>query len=224
MKRVNNAFTLTELLVALGIIGILCAILLPIIFSILPNQNTLMAKRAYYAVQTVVAEMINDETCYPDLTTLGAGKRRVGFYDGLAYVNCTKWNNSAYYTNESGQQNNKFVTIIKDKLDIQTDNGTQFTTKDGMQWAITGMNYTSTNNPNSTAYITIDVNGTEEPNCTKSAAYASAISGKSACPASRTKGMEVFTIGVRADGRLVISPTDTWAMDAVKVSKDITEE
>ncbi len=87
MKRVNNAFTLTELLVALGIIGILCAILLPIIFSILPNQNTLMAKRAYYAVQTVVAEMINDETCYPDLTTLGAGKRRVGFDDGLAYVN-----------------------------------------------------------------------------------------------------------------------------------------
>ena len=38
MKRCNKAFTLTELLVALGVIAVLCAILLPVIFNILPNR------------------------------------------------------------------------------------------------------------------------------------------------------------------------------------------
>ena len=47
MKRFNKAFTLSELLIALGVIGILCAILLPVIFNLMPNQNTMMAKRAY---------------------------------------------------------------------------------------------------------------------------------------------------------------------------------
>ena len=33
-----------------------------------------MAKEHYYAVQTVVAEMINDETCYPDSNNSWCGE------------------------------------------------------------------------------------------------------------------------------------------------------
>lgn len=221
MKRSYNAFTLTELLVALGVIGILCAILLPIIFSILPNQNTIMAKRAYYAVQTVIADMINDEACYPDKTNLSSSVRRVGFDDGFGYINCSEWNGNI---DSEGSAANKFVRIFTSKLDVQEGEGTStFTTKDGMQWAITNIGFGTKNDVDATAYITIDVNGTESPNCTKKASEGSRILGKSE-DGSRTKGFDVFTIGVKADGRLVISSDDTWASDAVKVNKDITAE
>ena len=82
MKRLNNAFTLTELLVALGVIAILCAVLLPVIFNLMPNQNTIMAKRAYYTLQTVVSDMLNDEACYPDRTN-ALDNPRVGLDDGF---------------------------------------------------------------------------------------------------------------------------------------------
>ncbi|MDY6382629.1 MAG: prepilin-type N-terminal cleavage/methylation domain-containing protein, partial [Cyanobacteriota bacterium] len=43
-----GAFTLSELLIALGVIAILTAISMPIIHNLLPDQNVVMAKRAFY--------------------------------------------------------------------------------------------------------------------------------------------------------------------------------
>ena len=96
MKRFNKAFTLSELLIALGVIGILCAILLPVIFNLMPNQNTMMAKRAYYIVQSVVADIINDEACYPDKSSATTADKRLGFDDGYGYSNCTLWGGGAH--------------------------------------------------------------------------------------------------------------------------------
>ena len=67
-NKIKKGFTLAELLIALGVVGILVAILMPVIFSIIPDQNEIMAKKAYYTVQSVVSEMINDGSCYPDQT------------------------------------------------------------------------------------------------------------------------------------------------------------
>ena len=91
MKRLNKAFTLTELLVALGVIAILCAVLLPVIFNLMPNQNIIMAKRAYYSLQTVISEMLNDTACYPDRTN-AVDNPRIGLDDGKGYLGCGPWN------------------------------------------------------------------------------------------------------------------------------------
>ena len=48
MKRFNNAFTLTELLVALGVVAILCAILMPVIFNLIPNQSLAFLEYRFY--------------------------------------------------------------------------------------------------------------------------------------------------------------------------------
>ncbi|MDY6309835.1 MAG: prepilin-type N-terminal cleavage/methylation domain-containing protein, partial [Cyanobacteriota bacterium] len=45
---IKKAFTLSELLIALGVIAILTAISMPIIHNLLPDQNVVMAKRAFY--------------------------------------------------------------------------------------------------------------------------------------------------------------------------------
>ncbi|MDY6309889.1 MAG: prepilin-type N-terminal cleavage/methylation domain-containing protein, partial [Cyanobacteriota bacterium] len=46
-KSKIGAFTLSELLIALGVIAILTAISMPIIHNLLPDQNVVMAKRAF---------------------------------------------------------------------------------------------------------------------------------------------------------------------------------
>lgn len=226
MKRFNNAFTLTELLVALGVVGILCAILLPVIFNLLPNQNTVMAKRAYYLVQSVIADLINDEACYPDLTSATTDKR-VGFDDGAGYPNCRLWGGE-YNTNTintPGNPNTKFVTLFTDKIDLSEDftgSGTgtvKFSTKDGMDWAMTSGGFTSANNPNAKALLVVDVNGKSEPNCGQNST-AEALGNNGSC-ANRTSGWDRYTIEVYADGKIDIA--DQWAKDAVKVNKNISE-
>ena len=96
MKLNKKAFTLTELLIALGVIGVLAAILMPVISNLLPDQNLVMAKRAYYATQNVVSDMINDADCYPDTSKTRYNERskwfkRIGFDDGFKYPNCENW-------------------------------------------------------------------------------------------------------------------------------------
>lgn len=231
MKRFNKAFTLTELLVALGVIGILCAILLPVIFNLLPNQNTIMAKRAYYTVQTVVADLLNDESCYPDKTSANVGDRRVGFDDGYGYVSCNLWGgtkNTATVTTE-GNANTKFVNLFANKIDLVGEDVTgsgsgtvKFSTKDGMDWAMTSGGFGTKDNSNAKAIIVVDVNGTKgEPNCGQNT-YAAALGTTGAKCNGRTSGWDRFAMEVYADGRTNI--LDDWAVQAVKVDKNITEE
>lgn len=87
MKKFSKAFTLTELLIALGVVAVLCAILMPVVNSLRPNQNIIMAKRAYYTVQSIVSELINDDSCYPD-KTLSVSDPRVGFDDYFGMEAC----------------------------------------------------------------------------------------------------------------------------------------
>lgn len=233
MKRLNKAFTLTELLVALGVIGVLCAILLPIIFNIMPNKNTIMAKRAYYTVQTIVSDLINDEACYPDLTSASESEKRVGFDDGFGYPNCSAWGGNDYTAtiDTEGDPNKKFKVLFLDKLgktgiSVAGDN-TTFDTADGLQWAIHTMGYGSKNNKDALALITVDTNGKSSPNCDQAApdgskgSYSSKITGADACT-GRKKGFDRFTMAVFADGKIKINEYDIWAINAVQVDRNIT--
>lgn len=224
MKRLNNAFTLTELLVALGVIGVLCAILLPVIFNLLPNRNTLMAKRAYYTVQTIIADMINDEACYPDLTSVKDSDKRVGFDDGFGYANCAKWGGSDHTEaiNSELSADDKFVVLFKDKLDLkEITPGYTFSTKDGIDWQVHNAGFRdSKNNKNAITLITVDVNGKDKPNCSPSS-HSAVLPDAGDC-SNINKGYDRFTMGVYADGRIQIDNRDTWAINAVNVNRNVT--
>ncbi len=221
-----KAFTLTELLIALAVIGLLIAILLPVIFNLMPDQNALMAKRAYYAVQSIVADMINDEACYPNKTQEAAGEVRVGFDDGYGYADCSKWGgqqNEEYIDKEDA--NSKFLTLFVNKLDLKVDSTgsttdkniildedsseIEFETKDGILWKAQNLDllYTKTN-PSIDLFI--DTNGADKPNCSKNT--------DTGC--TNKKDFDRFTIRIHADGTLDI--LEDWALDAVGINHDIT--
>ncbi len=204
MKKL--AFTLTELIVALGVIGILCAVLLPVIQNLLPNQNVIMAKRAYYVAQETVSDLINDDNCYPDKTLLSADAR-VGFDDGEGYINC-------YAYPAGSSSSSKFMSLFASRLDKSSDlSGGEFTTKDGINWKFTSVDF-KTNDATSYATLVVDVNGEDKPNCGD-------VTNKTNC-SSRKRSFDQFAMKVYADGAIEI--LDEWVKDAVHVNKDMTED
>ena len=218
----KKAFTLTELLIALAVLGLLIAILTPIISNLIPEQNALMAKRSYYAIQTIVGDMLNDEACYPDQTQ-SIYEVRAGFDDGYGYADCVKWGG---VENESSIENEdsatKFITLFKNKLDIKSSDGDDdasatFETRDGILWSIAPD--FQQNNKDSYARIFIDVNGTENPNCAQAGISGNPLHTGSTC-SGRTQDFDVYSVKVYADGKIEID--DDWAIDAVDINKDVT--
>lgn len=218
MMKSNKAFTLTELLVALGVIAILCAILLPVIFNMMPNQNTIMAKRAYYSVQSVVSDLINDESCYPDKTSVITNPR-IGFDDPAGTVNCHLWNETH---TETANAATKFKTLFEDKLGVLPASGAAtdtFSTSDGMDWAFSAANFTSSGKGGS-IMLTVDVNGKNDPNC----GFATELGSGNEC-ADKTNGFDRFQMQIYGNGQIdIVNDTNDWAKNAVKVNRNITSE
>jgi len=65
MKKLRG-FTLTELMIALVVLGILVAVVAPAIMKTRPNKNKMMVKKAYYIAEGVVSDLINNPELYPD--------------------------------------------------------------------------------------------------------------------------------------------------------------
>jgi len=206
MRIKHNAFTLTELLIALGVIGVLTAIVMPIVFGLLPNQNVIMAKRAFYTAETVVSDLLNDNTCYPRILS------RAGFDDGLGYGKCKKYggeDNPSKLNQDNSAE--KFVTLFADRLnlrgDITTSGGKyKFKTSEGLEWEFSNFNFVP-GDADSYSIITVDTNpSSRSANCGEST-----YSGR--CENSKTKDYDKFSMRVYARGKIQI--LDCWAIKAV---------
>lgn len=228
----NRAFTLTELLIALAVIGALIAILLPVISNLMPDQNALMAKRAYYTVQTITSDLLNDEACYPDKTHSVPDDQREGFDDGYGYADCAMWgvysdSDKSIYTDtyiDNEDANSKFLTLFTNKLDLQSNQGNNvvilgdadttypFTTKDKMVWTAQNINLSHSEDNPSIEFV-IDVNGQDKPNCKST-------DDSEGDNCSNKKDFDKFTVKISADGKLEI--LEDWAKKAVGIDFDIT--
>ena len=212
MRIKRNAFTLSELLIALAVIGILTAVMMPIISALLPNQNVIMAKRAFYTTETIISDLINDDHCYPKIST------SVGFDDGLGYGKCKKYggedNPSKKDTNNSSE---KFATLFADKLNLKgemTNSGGKykFKTRDGIEWELSNFNFVQ-GDVNSSSIITVDVNpSSNSPNCGEST-----YSGT--CEGTKKKEYDKFSMRILANGKIQI--LDCWAIKAVMTDQKL---
>ncbi len=219
MKRIKG-FTLTELMVALVVLGVICAAVIPAIVNNNPNQNKIMVKKAYYVFSQMVSDLINNPSLYPA-------------EDGI----CPENNQSGYVGFDCNVSPKKLpvlfakaMNIEGDRIDAEADLKDSYKkssladcfggydscyvieTTDGMKWAFPQDNKFTKGDAKSSTYITVDVNGDKSPNCYQNS---------EACK-DKTGNFDQLRMKLYADGQIEID--GDWAKDAVKVTSEISED
>lgn len=188
-KTQKNGYTMAEVLITLGIIGIVAAMVVPTVMNTLPSNNKAMFKKAHLTIEQVVSNLVNDDTNYPASSTMMLADSSV-WPRGL--------NNTTATTNTA----NKFCYFFLNQLNLtsgdfsscQAVGGSGLTssavsTSDGLNlyfYIPVSDSTTNTAEPNNftptaaastasvqfpisatlyTTKITVDVNGTKGPNC-----------------------------------------------------------
>ncbi len=220
MKLNKNGFTLTELLIALAVIGILIAILIPVIRNIMPNQKVLMAKRARYTIESIVSNLLNDSACYPD------EDENDGFDNGFGYADCELWGGneataSKITTLAEGDVGLKFRTLFRGRMQlapdnegVAADNPMVLTTKDGMRWSF----LTSADN----ITIAVDVNGEDERGGGADFENDAVAGLGDDVPVNCERDCDVAVFQVNNDGD--VSPLGTWTTAAINVNTRINAD
>ncbi len=145
----KKGFTLTELMIALAVIGILVAVVTPAIVRTRPNKNKMMVKKTFYVAEQIVNSLINDESLYPDMRE--ACRLNQDNDDdiycawGFDYVSKAKFEGAEY------EGDYKFAALFKERLNVSEDTGSAetgagadgenfypvFYTSDGVKWDLT---------------------------------------------------------------------------------------
>lgn len=234
MRRFKG-FTLTELMIALAVLGILVAVVTPAIMRARPNKNKMMVKKTFYTVENIISSLINDETLYPDLRS-GCGDDETAEHTpcawGFDYTGEVKsegevygagdetdWDDDSKTTSEAAK--NKFALLFTSRLNIKSEPGLNVTTNDGVTWDLS------------------DTVGKWEPNKDKVGIFSSECKDDSenagcgvikvkvddgaqvACSSINNLDCNYYEIQVLANGKLRIDPNYATAVNWVNINTSI---
>lgn len=129
----KRGFTLMEVLISIGIIGILAAILMRVLSGVAPDLDKANFLRAYVSTRAVVADMINDSSIYEQ------EPNENGDYKGFADTSAPKY--GIYYREDGSiSGDDKFPIIFRDKLGLDGS----YSARDGVYYNIDGFEITIT--------------------------------------------------------------------------------
>lgn len=228
MKKLLG-FTLTELMIAITVLGILTAAVLPAVLGNNPNQNKVMIKKAYFTTAEVVSEMINNESLFARFgddgtdyaITVPSGKEYAGILnnnDEVIFDDVTIYGYKRIQI-FSRMINPKVAPTafggvpspqVSASCDIIASHGNGWrgtTTKDGMAWCFV--------ETKGLLKILVDVNGDKKPNC-----YQGITTGNCV---GRTENFDQFRMDVYPDGAIVLNDADTWAKEALTVGSSLSD-
>lgn len=174
--RLKRAFTLSELLITILIIGIIAAVTLPVVKKAMPDKLEAMRRKTYYILENTVSQMAADDIMYPAKKdgTMGFQNTDAIKLDGIVY-----------------QGDKKFCELFSSRLTKRKDSVTDctadaktFSSADNVDWYLPVTSF-----PKGYAKVKFDVNGNNEPNCEYN---------ETTCPSPDT-----FTYYVLSNGRIV---------------------
>ncbi len=149
----KNGFTLSEVLITLGIVGVIAAITVPSFIGNRPSENKLKLLKAHSALTSIIADLIDDETLY---YVTDPANPCIGLQCNGGDINPVQGARIPGVTN-GVNANEKLARIVASRMSkrggINCNNNTcTFTTTDGTVWTFAPLNGTNV------SQITIDVN------------------------------------------------------------------
>ena len=233
MRRFK-AFTLTELMVALAVIGVLVAVVTPAIMRTRPNKNKMMIKKTYYEAEKIVNSLINDESLYADsrdecnsqAADAPIGGCRWGFDD----FSKVRYDGEEYGGTTDAEKAGKFAGLFAAKLNWKSKTNYVYTTADGVTWDLTGTtisdnkvvwSHDKTLKPyqiaDETNYIKpgsilIDVNGSEGPNCREKNA-----------DGTKNTDFDRYQIDIWVNGKMNINKDDGKAAEFITINTSLRD-
>lgn len=217
MKRFKG-FTMTELMVALAVIGIIVAVVTPAIMKTRPNKNKMMVKKTFYTTEQIVSTLINDARLYPDM-------RELCYEDGYTEAEdfyCAwgfDYQNDVNYEGDTYGGGKKFRNLFVSRLNLnnnKTEEGNSvYYTTDGVKWDFSETLNSWPKGKDSveaagTGTIIIDVNGEDEPNCLQQ-------------NCSDPDDFDQYRINVYVNGKLEIDKADTKAIEYATINTSIRD-
>ncbi len=213
MKK-RYGFTLSEILLAVGILGLLIAFVTPAIVKVSPSVDKTMARQAYYTITTTVSDMINNPLFYSFVDNSGTVHEGFDNHDSITYKGKTYSGTTKFaklfvsHLNVKGSESSS--SSYCSAFSGGSDCTTVYTTN-GQRWSL----YAPSAIDELAAKIFIDLNGDKGPNC-----YV----GKTGDICNDPDIVyDQFRVNVYDNGRVVINPTDTWAVQAIKSTGSIVD-
>lgn len=209
----KKGFTIAELLITLGIVGVLAAMTLPTLMNLKPDDTKIKYINIYNSIATINEAVLEDSTIYwakyytsddtSDSSLLGEpmclGLACTDKPTVLPYSKMSSWSASQKYARVLVQN----LRADEDTLSCSGSKCT-FNTLDGVSWEVT---FNASADEDEIIKIKVDLNGTEGPNATFS---------------SSQKKPDQFTFNVSAYGS--VEPTDKLGKVYLKNAADSTTE
>lgn len=224
----KKGFTLSEVLMAIFVLGLLAAVLVPTLTKSAPDRNKIMFKKAYFSLERAVSLMINDNANYPvskTITLADGVTYQKGFNYTAATTNGTA-NKFCYFLSQT--LNTVGQVTCRESTDAEMTQLLNFRTSDGIAWGLyfaspeTGNSSETSANANDRTVVQfpigadlydtkvlIDVNGAKEPNCSldiNASTYTpyppDSTNSESFNYQATCKKPDRFIISVRYDGKL----------------------
>ena len=241
MRRFKG-FTLTELMVALAVLGILVAVVTPAIMKTRPNKNKMMIKKSFYATEQIVNSLINDEILYPDMRDFCDGSVSEDDNEycafGFDYLEPAKFEGYDY---EGGY---KFAALFKERLNVKSNDVSSkettdatgvesdefypvFYTTDGIKWDLTGTKGAWEPQEGDELKVgTFDTEckaSPENAGCGVISIDANGEEGPNALCTADNEDCDQYEIQILANGKLRINPDHARAVDYATINTSIKD-
>lgn len=224
-KSDKKGFTLTEMLIAIGIIGVIAAITIPILLKNIPSQKESTKKKADYLVEQIVNQLYDDDIMYPKTkeftvgfqntekaTILDPASHKLVDYEGdtkfcklFASRMVLASGSKIVCENERSEDTSHLARGKK-----------SFTAKDGIEWYLPVTSFAQ-----GAAEIMVDVNGPDGKNCVEGEKYKDALGLEHTCTA---KDADRFIYYVKTNGTISLKKPTNVQKNNFQINVKLTSE